>query len=127
MLFRSDPGPRWGIGGEYGRSTGSAGRKRRHRQRAGVAGPRSLGQHPFVDLRFQRRNRWRDWNIDMPAGAEPSKDLLASESTEEEHAEGIGIESIGDEETDRSGVLARVGPVWTGAAWLQFARPCSRR
>jgi hypothetical protein len=59
----------------------------------------------------------------MPAGAEPSKDLLASESTEEEHAEGIGIESIGDEETDRSGVLARVGPVWTGAAWLQFARP----
>jgi hypothetical protein len=59
----------------------------------------------------------------MPAGAEPGEDLLASESTEEEHAKGIGIEGVGDEETDSSRMFAGVGPVWTGAARLQFARP----
>ncbi len=59
----------------------------------------------------------------MPAGAEPSKDLLASASTEEEHAEGIGVEGVGDEVADGSGVLAGIGPVRAGAAGLQFARP----
>ena len=57
----------------------------------------------------------------MPPGTEPRQDLLASETTEEEHAEGIGIERIGDEVADGGGVLAGIGPVRAGAAGLQLA------
>jgi hypothetical protein len=58
----------------------------------------------------------------MPTRAKAGQDFLASKATQEQHAEGISVERVGDEIANGRRMLARVGPVWAGAARLEFAR-----
>jgi hypothetical protein len=48
----------------------------------------------------------------VSTGPKPSQDFLTSETTQEQHAESISVERVGDEVADGRRVLAGVGPVW---------------
>jgi hypothetical protein len=48
----------------------------------------------------------------VPTGAESGQDFLTSKTTQEQHAEGISVERVGDEIADGRSMLAGVGPVW---------------
>ena len=55
------------------------------------------------------------------AGPQRGEHLLAVATPQQQHAEGIGVQRVGDQVADRGGVLARVGPVRAAAAGLDLA------
>jgi hypothetical protein len=55
--------------------------------------------------------------------SDAAEDGVTMEAPEEEQAERVGVEGLGYQVAHGGRVLARVGPVGAGAAWLQLARP----